>query len=115
LWEPVAPSGAQPDVAVVARETIELAFLAAIRHLPPRQRAVLRRYMDAVERADLAAVAALLAEDVRATMPPYPMWLQGRDTVVATLAASWGPRPAGIRGPVPDGPHPGQPLPPTHR
>jgi RNA polymerase sigma-70 factor, ECF subfamily len=115
LWEPVAPSGAQPDVAVVARETIELPFLAAIQHLPERrlewapspepterERAVLRRYMDAVERADLAAVAALLAEDVRATMPPYPMWFQGRDTVVATLAASWDP---------------GLPtaLPPTHR
>ncbi|MBC6463931.1 sigma-70 family RNA polymerase sigma factor [Actinomadura alba] len=149
LWEPVEPSEAQPDSAVVAKETIELAFLAAIQHLPPRQRAVLilrdvlgwpaketaallessvasvnsalqrarttlkehlperrldwapsaeptereravlRRYMDAMERADLAAVADLLAEDVRTTMPPWPMWFQGRDAVVAALAASW--------------------------
>jgi RNA polymerase sigma-70 factor, ECF subfamily len=151
LGEPVAPSEAEPDAAVMARETIELAFLAAIQLLPPRQRAVLilcdvlgwpakqtaallegsvasvnsalqraratlreqlperrlewapragpteqeravlRRYMDAVERADLAAVADLLAEEVRTTMPPFPMWFQGRDSVMAALAASWDP------------------------
>jgi RNA polymerase sigma-70 factor (ECF subfamily) len=150
-WEPVAPSEAEPDAVVVGRETIELAFLAAIQHLPPRQRAVLilrdvlgwpakqtaalldgsvasvnsalqraratlrehlperrlewapsaepteqeravlRRYMAAMERADVAAVADLLAEDVRATMPPYPMWFSGRDAVVASLAASLPP------------------------
>jgi RNA polymerase sigma-70 factor, ECF subfamily len=148
LAEPAAPSDEQPDAVVVARETIELAFLAAIQYLPPRQRAVLilhdvlgwparqtaellegsvasvnsaaqraratlrehlpgrrsewappaapteqelavlRRYMQAVERADLQAVASLLAEDVRATMPPFPMWFRGRDAVLASLAAS---------------------------
>jgi RNA polymerase sigma-70 factor (TIGR02960 family) len=36
-----APTSDQPDVAVVGREAIELAFLAVIQLLPPRQRAVL--------------------------------------------------------------------------
>jgi RNA polymerase sigma-70 factor (ECF subfamily) len=43
------------------------------------------------EFTDLAAAAELLTEDVRATMPPYPMWHFGRDTLVAALAASWNP------------------------
>jgi RNA polymerase sigma-70 factor (ECF subfamily) len=150
LREPAAAD--DPAAAAVDRETIELAFLAAIQHLPPRQRAVLilsdvlgwparqtadlldstvgsvtsalqrargtlrehlparradwaptaaptpderallGRYLAAMEAADLTAVAALLAADVRATMPPYPMWMLGRDAVVAALTVSWDER-----------------------
>jgi RNA polymerase sigma-70 factor (ECF subfamily) len=66
----------EPADAVVARETIELAFLAAIQHLPPRQRAVLilRDALDwpaedtaAVLEMSLAAVNSAL-QRARATM-----------------------------------------------
>jgi RNA polymerase sigma-70 factor (ECF subfamily) len=141
LLEPISPAEHEPGAVVVARETIELAFIAAIQHLPPRQRAVLilrdvlgwsakdtasllevsvgsvnsalqraratlrdrlgerrtewarssepteeerellRRYVDAHERADADALAALLREDARLTMPPHPTWYAGREAI----------------------------------
>jgi RNA polymerase sigma-70 factor, ECF subfamily len=51
--------------------------------LSPEQQQLLERYVDAFERYDMDALASLLHDDVIQTMPPYAMWLQGRDDLVA--------------------------------
>jgi RNA polymerase sigma-70 factor, ECF subfamily len=132
-------AAADPADVAVARETIRLAFVAALQHLPPRQRAVLilcevlrwragevaelldttvasvnsalqraratleasglsrddtaapadeaqrellARYVDAFQRYDLDALTSLIQQDARQSMPPYDMWLSGRDDVL---------------------------------
>ena len=54
--------------------------------LSAEQQELLARYVDAFERYDMDALAALLHDDVVQTMPPYAMWLQGRDDVLAWYA-----------------------------
>jgi RNA polymerase sigma-70 factor, ECF subfamily len=48
-----------------------------------QQRALLERYVAATERGDAAALAKLLRDDVRFSMPPAPGVHVGRDTVVS--------------------------------
>ncbi len=54
--------------------------------LDPQQQALLDRYMDAFERYDMEALRALLHEDATQSMPPYDLWLRGRDEVIGWMA-----------------------------
>ena len=137
----LAPAEPSPEARYEQRESIELAFTAAIQHLPPLQRAVLllrevvgfspaeiasqlgtsvasvnsalqrarvttrtrlpdrsqqatlrmlgderaaglaRQYADAMEHADIDALAGLFTQDVTLSMPPVPTWFRGLDVV----------------------------------
>jgi RNA polymerase sigma-70 factor (ECF subfamily) len=134
----VVPADGDPAEVAVARETIRLAFVAALQHLPARQRAVLilcevlrwraaevaelletsvasvnsalqraratleatnlsatdsapelpeadrellARYVQAFEAYDIDALTSLIQEDASQSMPPYDMWLRGRDDI----------------------------------
>jgi RNA polymerase sigma-70 factor (ECF subfamily) len=141
-----------PDARYEQRESVELAFVAALQHLPALQRAVLilrevlgfsarevaesletsaasvnsalqraraaveerlplesqqatarslgdsglravvQKYVDAWERRDVDAITALLVEDARFAMPPFPNWFSGRAVVVEFIAATGTPR-----------------------
>src|SRR5512133_3240495 len=133
---------ADPAETVASLETIRLAFVAALQHLPPRQRAVLilsevlrwkasevaklletsvasvnsalqraratleqtelspessfdepdrellDRYVAAFEAYDLDALTTLIHEDATQSMPPFDLWLSGRDDIFTWW---WGP------------------------
>ena len=146
----VAAEG-DPAEVTASRETIRLAFVAVLQHLPPRQRAVLilcevlrwkasevaelletsvasvnsalqraratleaidvsptdaspavgkadaellARYVEAFEHYDMDALTALIQEDATQSMPPFDLWLRGRDDILAW----WVGPGAGCRG-----------------
>ncbi len=80
--------------------------------------ALLERYVEAFERYDMEALTSLIHEDATQSMPPYDLWLRGRDDilewwfgpgktcrnsrVVPTLAANGSPA-FGQYRPVPGG------------
>ncbi|MFF5289437.1 RNA polymerase subunit sigma-70 [Paractinoplanes globisporus] len=138
---------AGPEARYEQRESVELAFIAALQHLPPRQRAVLilrdvlgfsgtevatalrttptsvyaalrrahetvgdrlpvrsqqatlralgddrlreivSRYVEAWERHDIGAIAAMLTDEATIAMPPTPTWYRGVDAIAAFLRA----------------------------
>jgi RNA polymerase sigma-70 factor (ECF subfamily) len=54
--------------------------------------------MDATDRADVAALTALLREEVRLTMPPYPTWFEGREQIATAFALSTNPAEPAYQG-----------------
>ena len=51
-----------------------------------RSRELVARFVDAWNRTDVAAIVAMLADDVRFSMPPLPTWFRGRDDIAAFIA-----------------------------
>jgi RNA polymerase sigma-70 factor (ECF subfamily) len=51
--------------------------------LRPEDRELLDRYVEAFESYDIGALTALIQEDASQSMPPFDMWLEGRDDVLA--------------------------------
>ena len=52
----------------------------------PQLQSLLDRYVTAFEQADIPGLVALLREDAWFTMPPLPVWLQGRAAIARELS-----------------------------
>jgi RNA polymerase sigma-70 factor (ECF subfamily) len=68
-----------------ARATLEereIEATDAIAPMDPEQKEFLERYVDAFQRYDVEALTALLREDASQSMPPFDMWLSGREDVL---------------------------------
>src|SRR6266540_5471804 len=67
-----------------ARATLEASDLSAADAAPPldeANRELLARYVEAFERYDIDALTSLIQEDATQSMPPFDMWLRGRDDI----------------------------------
>jgi RNA polymerase sigma-70 factor (TIGR02960 family) len=53
------------------------------------ERAVLARFIDSHERGDTEAALALIADDIRVTMPPQPLLFEGRDAIATLMAQAF--------------------------
>jgi len=51
-----------------------------------RVRDIVERYIDAWERGNVKAIAAMLTKDATFAMPPYPNWWRGREVIAAFAA-----------------------------
>ena len=50
-----------------------------------RSRELVARFLDAWNRADVAAIVAMLTEDASFSMPPLPTWFRGKDDIAAFI------------------------------
>jgi RNA polymerase sigma-70 factor (ECF subfamily) len=69
-----------------ARATLAKSNVSSTDPLPrlsESDRAMLDRYVAAFERYDMNALTSLIREDATQSMPPYDMWLSGRDDIFA--------------------------------
>ena len=55
------------------------------------ERVLLAGFIDAHERGDTDAALAMIADDVRVTMPPNPYLFEGRDAIAPLMAQAIGP------------------------
>jgi RNA polymerase sigma-70 factor (ECF subfamily) len=62
--------------------------IALIEHTDTTLSALLSRYMHAWETDDIDGLVALLKEDATLSMPPFPSWYRGRESVHAILVSA---------------------------
>jgi RNA polymerase sigma-70 factor (TIGR02960 family) len=62
--------------------------------LSEAERELLQGFVDSHERGDAEAAVALLADDIRVTMPPHPYLYEGREAIAPLLERAFGPEAA---------------------